>query len=147
MNKNISLDDHILFLVKIISEIIKYDRVKILSMIMNLSSFNNNINREIRQLLQYIFMAIRLDRKVIISLFIDYFSINNKAFNQIVLEELCQKYSGYYEIPEIFDKIWGNNVVVGGRTIDVHVRKLREKLGRNYIETVKGVGYKFKLNE
>ena len=48
---------------------------------------------------------------------------------------------------EIFDKIWGNNVVVGGRTIDVHVRKLREKLGRNYIETVKGVGYKFKLNE
>ena len=48
---------------------------------------------------------------------------------------------------EIFDKIWGQGVVVGGRTIDVHVRKLREKLGRNYIETVKGVGYKFKLNE
>ena len=48
---------------------------------------------------------------------------------------------------EIFEKIWGNDVVVGGRTIDVHVRKLREKLGRNYIETVKGVGYKFKLDE
>ena len=48
---------------------------------------------------------------------------------------------------EIFHKIWGDDVIVGGRTIDVHVRKLREKLGRNYIETVKGIGYKFKLNE
>ena len=46
----------------------------------------------------------------------------------------------------IFEKIWGEGVVVGGRTIDVHIRKLREKLGRNYIETVKGVGYKFNSN-
>lgn len=44
---------------------------------------------------------------------------------------------------EILDKIWGNEVVVGGRTIDVHIRKLREKLGDGYIRTVKGVGYKF----
>lgn len=44
---------------------------------------------------------------------------------------------------EILDKIWGNDVVVGGRTIDVHIRKLREKIGNKYIKTVKGVGYKF----
>jgi len=44
---------------------------------------------------------------------------------------------------EILDKIWGNEVVVGGRTIDVHIRKLREKIGDKMIKTVKGVGYKF----
>ncbi|MBI1315370.1 response regulator [bacterium] len=46
---------------------------------------------------------------------------------------------------EILDKIWGNEVVVGGRTIDVHIRKLREKIGEGYIKTVKGVGYKFEV--
>lgn len=44
---------------------------------------------------------------------------------------------------EIMDKIWGNDVIVGGRTIDVHIRKLREKIGSDKIKTVKGVGYKF----
>jgi two-component system alkaline phosphatase synthesis response regulator PhoP len=45
----------------------------------------------------------------------------------------------------ILDRVWGNEVVVGGRTIDVHIRKLREKIGDNYFKTVKGVGYKFVL--
>ncbi len=44
---------------------------------------------------------------------------------------------------EIFDKIWGSEVIVGNRTIDVHIRKLRERLGEEYIKTVKGIGYKF----
>jgi two-component system, OmpR family, alkaline phosphatase synthesis response regulator PhoP len=44
---------------------------------------------------------------------------------------------------EIYNKIWGNNVIVGDRTIDVHIRKLREKLGNENIKTLKGVGYKF----
>lgn len=44
---------------------------------------------------------------------------------------------------EIFSNVWGNDVIVGDRTIDVHVRKLREKLGDRHIVTVKGVGYKF----
>lgn len=44
---------------------------------------------------------------------------------------------------EILDKVWGNEVVVGGRTIDVHIRKLREKIGDDCFKTVKGVGYKF----
>ena len=41
------------------------------------------------------------------------------------------------------NNIWGGEVVVGDRTIDVHIRKLREKLGEKFIKTVKGVGYKF----
>lgn len=43
----------------------------------------------------------------------------------------------------ILDKVWGQEVVVGGRTIDVHIRKLREKIGDHHFKTVKGVGYKF----
>ncbi len=43
---------------------------------------------------------------------------------------------------EIFSKVWGNDVIVGDRTIDVHVRKIREKTGVDYIRTVKGIGYK-----
>lgn len=45
----------------------------------------------------------------------------------------------------ILDTVWGNEVVVGGRTIDVHIRKLREKIGDDHFKTVKGVGYKFVL--
>lgn len=43
----------------------------------------------------------------------------------------------------IMQRVWGSEVIVGDRTIDVHIRKLREKFGENYFETVKGVGYKF----
>ena len=46
---------------------------------------------------------------------------------------------------EIFSKVWGDDVIVGDRTIDVHIRKLREKLGDHYIKTIKGVGYKVSL--
>ena len=44
---------------------------------------------------------------------------------------------------EIFQLVWDENVIVGDRTIDVHIRKLREKIGEEYIKTIKGVGYKF----
>jgi len=44
---------------------------------------------------------------------------------------------------EIFRTIWGNDVIVGNRTIDVHIRKIREKIGEEIIKTVKGIGYKF----
>ena len=47
---------------------------------------------------------------------------------------------------EIFSNIWGHNVIVGDRTIDVHVRKIREKLKNAHIKTVKGVGYKYEIN-
>lgn len=45
----------------------------------------------------------------------------------------------------ILEKVWGGDVVVGDRTIDVHVRKLREKLGEDFIKTIKGIGYKFEF--
>ena len=72
-------------------------------------------------------------------------SLPRKEFEILYL--LATKPGKVFNREEIFEKIWGDDVVVGGRTIDVHVRKLREKLGRNYIHTVKGVGYKFKVNE
>ncbi|MFT5969850.1 MAG: two-component system alkaline phosphatase synthesis response regulator PhoP [Flavobacteriales bacterium] len=64
-----------------------------------------------------------------------------KEFELLCL--LAEKPGRVFGRDEIMDKIWGNEVVVGGRTIDVHVRKLREKLGDEYITTIKGVGYKF----
>lgn len=45
---------------------------------------------------------------------------------------------------EIFDYAWGEDVLVGSRTIDVHIRRLRSKIGAGYIKTIKGVGYQFK---
>jgi len=46
---------------------------------------------------------------------------------------------------EIFRKIWGSDVIVGNRTIDVHIRKLRQKIGDKYIKTIKGIGYRFEF--
>lgn len=51
-----------------------------------------------------------------------------------------------FEREQILEKVWGSDIVVGDRTIDVHVRKLREKIGDKYIKTVKGIGYKFESN-
>jgi two-component system, OmpR family, alkaline phosphatase synthesis response regulator PhoP len=60
-----------------------------------------------------------------------------------ILWLLASKPGRVFTREEIFDKIWGNDVIVGNRTIDVHIRKLRERLGEEYIKTVKGIGYKF----
>ena len=57
---------------------------------------------------------------------------------------LASKPGKVFKREVILDNVWGNEVVVGGRTIDVHIRKLREKIGEDYFQTVKGVGYKFK---
>lgn len=56
---------------------------------------------------------------------------------------LASKPGKVFKREEILDKIWGNEVIVGGRTIDVHIRKLREKIGEDLFKTIKGVGYKF----
>jgi len=56
---------------------------------------------------------------------------------------LATKPGKVFKREEILDKVWGNDVVVGGRTIDVHIRKLREKIGDDFFKTIKGVGYKF----
>jgi two-component system alkaline phosphatase synthesis response regulator PhoP len=58
---------------------------------------------------------------------------------------LATKPGKVFKREEILDKVWGNDVVVGGRTIDVHIRKLREKIGDDFFKTIKGVGYKFEV--
>ena len=60
-----------------------------------------------------------------------------------LLSLLASKPDKVFKRDEILDKVWGNEVVVGGRTIDVHIRKLREKIGDDSFRTIKGVGYKF----
>ncbi|MEO6883600.1 MAG: response regulator transcription factor [Bacteroidia bacterium] len=66
-----------------------------------------------------------------------------KEFELLAL--LASKPGKVFTRENILSKVWGNDVVVGDRTIDVHIRKLREKLGENYIRTVKGIGYKFEF--
>ena len=56
---------------------------------------------------------------------------------------LASKPGKVFKREDILDKVWGNEVIVGGRTIDVHIRKLREKIGEDLFVTIKGVGYKF----
>lgn len=58
---------------------------------------------------------------------------------------LASKPGKVFKREEILDKVWGNEVVVGGRTIDVHIRKLREKIGDDLFKTIKGVGYKIEI--
>lgn len=60
-----------------------------------------------------------------------------------LLSLLTSRPGRVFKRDEIMDTVWGNEVVVGGRTIDVHIRKLREKIGEDYFKTIKGVGYKF----
>lgn len=60
-----------------------------------------------------------------------------------LLSLLASKPGKVFKRDEILYTVWGNEVVVGGRTIDVHIRKLREKLGDECFKTIKGVGYKF----
>ena len=57
------------------------------------------------------------------------------------------KFPKVFKREKIMEAVWGNDVVVGDRTIDVHIRKLREKMGNAYFKTIKGVGYKFVINE
>lgn len=64
-----------------------------------------------------------------------------KEFELLAL--LVSKPNKVFSREEIYDKIWGSNVIVGDRTIDVHIRKLREKIDMENIKTVKGIGYKF----
>ncbi|RZJ69165.1 response regulator transcription factor [Flavobacterium sp.] len=58
---------------------------------------------------------------------------------------LASKPGKVFKREEILDKVWGNEVIVGGRTIDVHIRKLREKIGEELFKTIKGVGYKIEV--
>ena len=70
------------------------------------------------------------------------YSLSKKEFEILFL--LASKPVKVFTRDQIFDLIWGNNELVSKRTIDVHIRKIREKISQNLIETVKGVGYRFK---
>ena len=72
-------------------------------------------------------------------------SLPKKEFELLSL--LCSKPDKVFKREKIMEKVWGEQVVVGDRTIDVHIRKLREKIGNKYFKTVKGVGYKFIIEE
>ena len=63
-----------------------------------------------------------------------------------LLSLLTSKPGKVFKREVILDNVWGSEVVVGGRTIDVHIRKLREKIGDHHFKTIKGVGYKFVLD-
>lgn len=68
-------------------------------------------------------------------------SLPKKEFELLLL--FASKLDKVFTREEIFSNVWGNDVIVGDRTIDVHIRKIREKIGNDYIQTMKGVGYKF----
>lgn len=68
-------------------------------------------------------------------------SLAKKEFE--ILWLLLSRPGKVFSRQEIFRNIWDSDVIVGQRTIDVHIRKLREKIGKHYIKTIKGIGYKF----
>ena len=70
-------------------------------------------------------------------------SLPRKEYKLLTL--LTSKPSRVFTREEIFDQLWGTDIFVGDRTIDVYIRKLREKIGENSIKTIKGVGYKFEI--
>ena len=72
-------------------------------------------------------------------------SLPKKEFE--LLNLLASKPDKVFKREKIMEKVWGEQVVVGDRTIDVHIRKLRKKIGDKYFKTVKGVGYKFIIEE
>ena len=74
-------------------------------------------------------------------------SINlpRKEFELLFL--LASKPGKVFKREKIMESVWGSDVIVGDRTIDVHVRKLREKIGENFLKTIKGVGYQFIIKE
>jgi two-component system alkaline phosphatase synthesis response regulator PhoP len=74
----------------------------------------------------------------------EHFLLPKKEFDLLYL--LASNTQKVFKREEILDKVWGNDVIVGERTIDVHIRRLREKLGDNSIQTLKGIGYKLVVN-
>jgi two-component system, OmpR family, alkaline phosphatase synthesis response regulator PhoP len=70
-------------------------------------------------------------------------SLPKKEFEMLLL--LVSKPNKVFSREEIFSNVWGSDVIVGDRTIDVHIRKIREKLGNEIIKTIKGVGYKLDI--
>ena len=108
-----------------------------------ISSISRRILSEINNTSNIIVGSLSIDRESYsVTLEKDEITLPRKEFELLYL--LASKPGKVLTRDEIMFKVWGTQVVVGDRTIDVHVRKLREKIGEKYIKTIKGVGYKFK---
>lgn len=108
---------------------------KINSIVKRLKKFDN-ISKQIQ------FEKIKIDRSTYTVVFDGVeLTLPRKEFELLFL--LASYPSEVINRNDILNKIWGPDVIVGSRTIDVHIRKLREKIGDSYFKTVKGVGYKF----
>ncbi|MFM2101129.1 MAG: hypothetical protein RIR05_115 [Bacteroidota bacterium] len=102
------------------------------------------LNTQIPEELNLQFGDIRIDKeKHLVYKNSEEIVLPKKEFNLFVL--LSSKPGKVFTREFILEKVWGDEVIVGDRTIDVHIRKLREKLGDAYFKTVKGVGYKFEF--
>ena len=108
---------------------------KINSIVKRLKKFEN-ISKQIQ------FEKIKIDRSTYTVVFDGVeLTLPRKEFELLFL--LASHPSEVINRNDIMNKVWGPDVIVGSRTIDVHIRKLREKIGDSYFKTVKGVGYKF----
>jgi len=88
--------------------------------------------------------GLRIDRdRYIVTVEGEEINLPKKEFE--LLDLLMSKPGNIFTREVILDTVWGSDIVVGDRTIDVHIRKLREKIGDHYIKTVKGVGYKLSM--
>ena len=112
-------------------------------LIKKISSISKRINNNLSNFLDL--GDIKIDKEsYLISINKEDVSLPRKEFELLYL--MATKPGKVFSRDEIMAKVWGTQVIVGDRTIDVHIRKLREKIGDKYIKTIKGVGYKFKLN-
>ncbi len=112
-------------------------------LIKKISSISKRINNNLSNVLDL--GDIKVDKEsYLITINKEDISLPRKEFELLYL--LASKPGKVFSRDEIMAKVWGTQVIVGDRTIDVHIRKLREKIGDKCIKTVKGVGYKFKLN-
>ena len=97
------------------------------------------IAKDINEIVFHDIKIVREKYKVFIS--DNVLNLPRKEFELLYL--LASKPDKVFKREKIMDTVWGSEVVVGDRTIDVHIRKLREKVGNKYFKTIKGVGYKF----
>jgi two-component system alkaline phosphatase synthesis response regulator PhoP len=107
-----------------------------------LRRFDRKDDPEVDQVIRVADLAIDRER-VSVTRGEEVIELAKKEFELLSL--LASKPGKVFTREEIFSKVWGADVIVGNRTIDVHIRKLREKIGDDYIKTIKGIGYKFEF--
>ena len=118
-------------------------RVKVLvSRIKALLKRTESINEQMAEIEDNNHRSLKIDReRYLVVKGTQEIVLPRKEFNLLSL--LYSKPQKVFSREEIFASVWGSDVIVGDRTIDVHIRKLREKIGEDHIVTIKGVGYKF----